>query len=1277
MAGAKRKLARPQGAKKSARMEAAEVSDHSEPESAVEMLSDEDLEGGFEDLEDDGADLEAMAEDDGEDGDADDDDDEAAGVAPAEGGADVSNSVPDARFAVPSLDEIHGLKETSELYMNNVFKLQLDEMMRQVRPDFAHAEALEHALRRIHKVLDGLPSLSPQPLRDALAWLAELSESPVEVPFADPKPREDAAYKFAFEKPSNLHLVGSWPLQTAARRPGELDVDMEVCMPSSLFQEKDTFNARYFHKRAFYLAVIAAKLQNDAKLQMDVEFMDAEHNGRGVCLVLRARKAASKEFRKLKAVIRIHAAHSLGTFPVNRLCPNRNSLRGAVVGAEEGATLAPTPQYNASLAADALRMPHLLFLHSTAEACGGFVEACQLLKTWATQRGFGTLLLHGAQLDKYPGRQMVAGSENTRFLLTMLLAHLLHGDEPTTGLRGRTLHMQRPKLSFGYSSYQLMRGVLDFLAKHAWAASPVFMRAQPKYGLASHAEQIPPTSFSASPRVFVDPSGCVNLLAAWPESSVDQLQQEAAQTLHMLNDAESDCFRALFLTPRTSPVETMDEASVVTLRGRDQDLVRRLDAGSVRAHALEHLLTVASTALGSRAWGVRASYAAPATTWALDATPPSTSRRVEFGMRLNTEHAWRQVEHGPPPEDTVACASFRTFWGEVAELRRFRDGRVLESVVWPVSNLAQRAALPRRVLEHAFVRHGCVAKASKLQWVNAALDGLLDVPADLAHRAYLKSPVEVGFQGVQGAYDALVKQLRAMDDLPLSVIGVQPVAPALRSMSTFVPGALNLSELGSAVPDCASYLPAQPLLLTLESSGRWPDDLGAIQEMKAALYERMAHVLAPKMPGATLRVVYDRDAEQGDVIQDQSALEIVVPAGFAFVCRIHHDREHHLLTRLVRSSSGAARRRAQDALVRYDRRFVHQAAHHAALQALQDQHPALGPTVRLVERWIAAQMLSTQVPIEAIELLAVAVYTSSAAAPPATGVAGLVRVLTLLRDWDHRETPLVVPVEAASRRAHEYRAIKADDDRKASGTTPADLRATTATAAPITVTAAQRVAAEQAFRAARARDPALHHTAWCIATDLDEGGSIWTHDAPTAAIADALRQLAARAVAHLVTGPVVHREAAMVLFTPSLQMYDFVVHIDPAVHTRYAEALRPDAHAWLTKDARAFKNLRTVRASVYGNEVRPGWDPVGEFVALLRTLYPNVFRLFYDHHGGTVIGGVWDKALTRPHAFKVLLGYSSRPASGNDVVLNTDAILAEIQRLGYGLVKKIEVASST
>ncbi|WFD01385.1 U3 snoRNP protein [Malassezia obtusa] len=1268
MVGAKRKLSRAEGANKSARTEAEQPT---VPEDPVEMYSDEDMEGGFEDLEDgdDG--------DEPEDQDMEDDEEEDGHVqgAPSKLTEPSESSAPDARFSVPSLEEIHGLKETSELYMNNMFKLQLDEMMRQIRPDFEHAQTLEQALRRMHKVFDSLPSLPPQSLPDALSSLERLSDARIVPPFADPKPREEAAYKFSFEKPSNIHLVGSWPLRTAARRPGELDVDVEVCMPSALFQEKDTFNARYFHKRAFYLAVIASALQKDAKLGMDVEFMDPEHNGRSTCLVLRARDTSSKEFRKFKTVIRVHAAHELGLFPLGRLAPNRNSLRGAIADAEEGSRLAPTPQYNSSLVADSLRMPHLLFLHSTAEACAGFAEASQLLKTWATQRGFGSLLLNGSQLKKYPGRQMVAGSENTRFMLTMLLAHLLHGDEPSSGLRGRTLHAQRPKLSFGYNSYQLMRGVFDFLAKHPWATSPVYMRAQPRYGLASHAEQVPPTSFSAASRVLVDPSGCVNLLAAWPAASVDLLQQEAAQTLHMLNDAESDCFRALFLTPRTSPVETFDEAGVVTLSTRSDDTVRRLDAGSARAYAIEHMLGISATALGSRAWNVAVSYSAPATTWALSEEPPALSRKVEFGVRLNAEHAWRQVEHGPPPEDAVSCTSFRAFWGDVAELRRFRDGRVLESVVWPVSNLDERTALPRRVLQHALLRHGCITKPSKLQFVNPTFDGLLDVKPDLAHRAYLKSPLEVGFSAVQGAYDVLVKQLRAMDDLPLSVIGVQPVAQALRSMSTFAPGPLNLAELGSEVPDCASYLPVHPLLLTLESSGRWPDDLGAIQEMKAALYERMAAVLGPKLPGAIMRVVYDRDAEAGETIQDQSSLQITLPAGFAFSCRIHHDREHHLLERLVRSSSGAARRRAQDALTRYDQRFVHAAAHHAALQALYDQYPSLGTTVRLVERWVSAQMLSTQVPVEAIELLAVAVYTSSAHTPPATGVAGLVRVLTLLRDWHHRETVLIVPLEAASRRAHEYRQVKADADRKAPGTAPADLRHITATSPPVTVTSTQRVAAEQAFRAARARDPAIHHSAWSIATDLDESGSLWTHEAPSVTIADALRQLADRAVAHI-ESPVVQKDETMVLFTPSLKMYDFVLHLDPAVHTRYAESLQPDSSAWLAKDKRAFKNLRAVRPSLYGNESRPGWDPVGEYVELLQSLYPGIFHLFYDHHGGTAIGGVWDNAMKKPHPFKVMLGYSSRPESKSNVVLNTEAILSELARLGFGLVKKVEVSST-
>jgi U3 small nucleolar RNA-associated protein 22 len=51
-----------------------------------------------------------------------------------------------------------------------------------------------------------------------------------------------------------------------------LSVDMLVVMPGSIFQEKDYLNYRYFYKRAYYLACIAAGLQQSVKEAFDLAF---------------------------------------------------------------------------------------------------------------------------------------------------------------------------------------------------------------------------------------------------------------------------------------------------------------------------------------------------------------------------------------------------------------------------------------------------------------------------------------------------------------------------------------------------------------------------------------------------------------------------------------------------------------------------------------------------------------------------------------------------------------------------------------------------------------------------------------------------------------------------------------------------------------------------------------------------------------------------------------------------------------------------------------------
>jgi U3 small nucleolar RNA-associated protein 22 len=94
----------------------------------------------------------------------------------------------------------------------------------------------------------------------------------ITVPFPDPKPDKNAAYKLAYAKPSTVNVVGSYVLKTMVRSDNALAVDMVVVMPTSIFQEKDYLNYRYFYKRAYYLACVAAGLQDAVRDEFVLSF---------------------------------------------------------------------------------------------------------------------------------------------------------------------------------------------------------------------------------------------------------------------------------------------------------------------------------------------------------------------------------------------------------------------------------------------------------------------------------------------------------------------------------------------------------------------------------------------------------------------------------------------------------------------------------------------------------------------------------------------------------------------------------------------------------------------------------------------------------------------------------------------------------------------------------------------------------------------------------------------------------------------------------------------
>uniref|UniRef100_V5GFV1 U3 small nucleolar RNA-associated protein 22 n=2 Tax=Kalmanozyma brasiliensis (strain GHG001) TaxID=1365824 RepID=V5GFV1_KALBG len=1240
-------------------------------------MSDEDMDGGFEELEA-----------------ADGDEDAQVSASPDATASSSRRPNKSALYAVPTLAEVQGLKETGELFKNNVFKLKVDEMLPEVRPAYSKASALETVLRRLHQLFETLSPIDPLPVGDAIkSFQKRTSGSKVRIPFPDPAPKTDANYKLGFEKPSAMHLVGSWALKSAAKRPDGIDVDIAAIMPASLFQPKDYVNFRYFHKKAFYLAALAhaiqtAEDQHDIHLGVTASFALVDADPRRPVLVLRPIHDKSEtDFSKLKCTIRIHPSVEADTFKPIHLGPLRSNVRVAAVDTESSTdasstAVAATPRYNAAILADTLHLPHLVYLHTVSQACPAFGDACLLLKTWAFQRGFGSggrlnpKRSHNSEEDR---RRLVAGTSSLRFILTMILAHLLQGEEKRPGWKRDTTNAGRSKLANSFSSYQLFRGVMDWLAKHDFKASPVFMKAMPEAGLASRSDKVPREDFSkVFDRVLVEPSGTLNLLAFVPTGSVDLLQHEARRTFEMLNDPSSDHFDALFLQDRTAAPFTFDEVARIelplsTIKSQNRadkngdaagisssSAIQRADFGTTFQAATIQVSTTASRALEGRAKLVALLHPATgglAGTWRLDGARPPASSDAEIGLVLDNEHAFRMVEHGPPSQDAEAAEAFRAFWGKMSELRRFKDGRVLESVVWSVTTQASRFAIPRRILSYALYRHHGIHE-SAIRFVSSHFESLLDIPSTLARTAHLASTEEKGFTLVQSAFDQLSKDLRALESLPLSIISVSPASPALRGTSTFIPAPLNLDLLGTRIPDSASFLPVHDIILTFEGSGKWPNDLAAIQAMKAAFFERMALEINNKIEGARCSVVFSPASSK---MEDQCSLEIVLSSGFAFRARVMHNREKLLLERILadKFESAGAKRRARKILLDWQRRFETAPLHHSYIASMGHRFASFAGAVRLTKRWLASQMLSSPaVPEELIELVCAAAYLSPEEGAPVSAVAGLLRIVRLLANWRWKEEPLMVPIQAV---------IDATEAR--------DI---------YTFPAESRAEVETNFAAARGSDPSMMHRAWFVATETDLEGFAFGRTGPVGGVADGIKKLARAAVGVLEEASSLDADQVLALFTPSLEHYDFVIHLKAGVLSRYSENVRADPAVWGAKRTKyandAAGSIQAVD-SVLGSSIKPGFDTAQAFLDLLRGLYSDSFRLYHDQHGGSVIGGLFNPALGREREFKVGLGFSSCPAEefGSKKVgvkLNKPAIMAEIERLGEGLVEKVELRTA-
>lgn len=838
-------------------------------------------------------------------------------------------------------------------------------------------------------------------------------------------------------------------------------------------------------------------------------------------------------------------------------------------GAESESTVPlPTPFYNASIRSDCNFEPYLKLLYSALQLSDAFKDACMLGRIWLRQRGFGSRISQGGF---------------GHFEWAALTALLLKGGGP----KGHSV------LSPGYSSYQMFKGVIQFLSANDLAVNPITYEAVDFIA-----------SKSTGP-MFYDSQRGQNLLFKMTTWSYYLLREEARVSLSMFNDSIFDQFESAFIIRTSQPLQRWDCIFQLSLPLQSLQMPSG-DHKSIAAEFGSRVAEVLAEGLMDRVKLLDITEL-EIPSWSIKSTGPSPPQPILMvSVTFDPAYVDRLVDHGPPAEEKKKAAKFRKFWGEKAELRRFKDGSILESLVWSPGSTY---AIFQDITTYLMKRHFGAEVGGSLKFIGEGFEKL--VPGSETSRR--------SFEGLKQSFNILEKQVRELDGIPLQLKQLSPVSPQLRYSSIEQPSFSSTQPLKN---------PAD-VLIQFEGSGRWPDDIIAIQRTKIAFLLKIGSLLQEVDKSITARLALENEVHP---LQNCAFLDIIYNSGAAFRLRIHNDREQVLLERQIKDKAGDHRSRedAVTALSIYKRSFLQLPLHTQSIATHCTRFPLMSPTIRLVKMWFDRHMLSGHINEEVIELLVARTFLQPFPwQSPSSAMTGFLRTLLFISRWDWRTEPLIVDFTG-------------------------------------TMTGKDVESINTRLEAWRKIDPTMNRTVLIAASNHDTTGTVFTNNGPSKLVASRMTALA-RSACKLVKDKCLDLDQRS-LFATSIADYDFVIHI-----SRKFTGEQRQKEAAQSK----YKNLEV---QMEADLELVGYQPVQLYLDELKELYKNSVVFFHGAMAGSVIAGLWNPLTVASRSFKVNLAYASKPAAakGEDeevIEVDKSAILAEIARLGGDMVSEIAVRS--
>ncbi|XP_019866147.2 nucleolar protein 6 isoform X2 [Aethina tumida] len=850
-------------------------------------------------------------------------------------------------FKPPTVEELNELKQTENLFNNNLFRLQIKELITEIeiknkRKKFINnwLEAFKDLINNIKEYEGQLSNIKShlKTKNKTEKFLSQLANK------YDNYIKTDQDVSLKFKKPKSVEPFGNYENNCLAGP--NLVYKVNLKMPHACFHIKDFLNNRYIVKRYYYLLYIAEEICS-SNIISSISLINHEDNHLLPILNITPTDCD-------KVIIQIYATPEDEYFKAARSLPNQNNIRTDLFGHSQIENLenlkkSPTLLYNCTLGHDFTLSINTSFIKSVLNEQTNIQEGIKLLSVWINQR----------ELNQGVGS----------FSESVLLYFIVY----LTTKRKINNHM---------SSYQVVRNFWNFIASTDLHETP--------YSICDYVAPDVLNNFKDKYEVvLIDRSGCYNVLGFMNYEFYKKVKNECEMALKHLDDNRVNSFQTLFLTklPFHLQYDLVLNLSNLpnSLEVPNDDIQKAQSIGYNHLLVIKTICDVLKQGLNKRV---------------LNLVPKITNvgkngipEKIFLGINLDPDHAFSFIEHGPALNDHINAAKFRKFWGSLSSDRRFRDGSTKVAVYFKTRTIQEKRFIVKKIIDFL------LGEKLKLSYKMYYEEFEKFLRNKIIFTPYPLGTNEEASLKVITTSEELNKILRELK-MSLSITGVQGVSDVYSYTDVFPPLATNY-EVEKDVnfnrnnivfsnkndEEIPRYIQSLDNVLQLEHSSKWPNNLDGVRYLKTSFYLEMSKLLKTEHKILT--------SVKKDYIE-------VFYKGFIFRYRIYVPKEISLVKKESDNNGITCYKETLESF-NLDLNLNVLPKIISALKGIQAQHPSFGPGTALIKRWLRSQLIDEYLfPNVVIDLLNASLYLSGTSLLPNTPQISFLRFLKFFSEaqWD-------------------------------------------------------------------------------------------------------------------------------------------------------------------------------------------------------------------------------------------------------------------------------------